>query len=303
MRIITRAEDMPLCALALGNFDGVHPAHVGIINACIENAKVNNLKSGVLIFENHTETVCKNKDIKLLTTLDEKLDIIDRLGVDFVFIKKFDEHIMKMNPENFFNFLINELNAKALFAGFDYSFGYMASGKADLLSELGEKNGIDVYICDEVDIDNEPISSTKIRELIKCGEVKKSKKYLNRFYEVSGKVVKGKQNGRKMGLPTANIDYHKEKLLPCDGVYSGYTVVDNKEYKSLINIGKNPTFDAVERTVESYITDFDGDIYGKNVTVGFYEKIRGEKKFGSMEELKKQIESDLEQVFKGSADG
>jgi len=293
MEIIKNAIEVTDCALALGNFDGVHQAHIKIIKSCVEYAKTHNLKSGVLLFENHTDTILKNTQIKLLTTHTEKLNEIEKTGVDFVFLCEFNEELMKTSPEDFFNFLINTLKAKALFAGFDYSFGYMAKGDSSLLRHLGKESGIKVSVCDEIDIENSPVSSTKIRELIKSGDIEKANLHLGRSYSLCGKVVRGKQNGRLLGFPTANIDYDKNKLIPPDGVYFGYTVINGKKLKSLINIGKNPTFNAEKRTVETHIIDYSNELYESLIRIEFEYKIRDEIKFNSIDELKEQINKDL----------
>ena len=296
MQIIKNPCDVPPCALALGNFDGLHIAHIKIINSCIAYSKSNNLKSGVLLFENHTANLCNNDKILLLTTLSEKLEILKDLRIDFVYIMPFDEGVMKMSPEEFFDFLVDTLKSKALFAGYDYTFGHKAMGNSHLLTDLSKEKNIYVNIIDKISLDNTSVSSTKIREFLSTGDIKKANEFLKRPYSLTGKVVPGKQNGRKMGLPTANVNSEDDKLLPQDGVYKGITIIDKKEYKSLINIGKNPTFNADKRTVESHILNFSDDIYNKEVTIKFLDKIRDEKKFSSIDELIKQINKDLEKI-------
>lgn len=299
MKIIRNLSDLNACSIALGNFDGVHIAHIRIIEKCREYAKNNGILSGVLLFENHTQTVLEDKTFKVLTPLSEKIEMIEELGVDFIFIKSFDEDTMKMKKGEFFQFLTVKMKAKALFAGYDYTFGYKASGDSKKLLELGEENGVYVEIIDEVDVSNKPISSTSIREMVKLGETEKVKKYLGRSYCVFGVVEKGKQNGTKMGIPTANLKYEDDKLLPPDGVYKGEFIINGNSYKSLINIGKNPTFDAEKRTLEVHIPDFNKNIYGEKVKVLFDEKIRDEIKFRTPRELTEQIKKDLEMLKKG----
>ncbi len=292
MKVITDFEKIENCALALGNFDGVHTAHKEIIKKCKDYAKENSLLSGVLLFDVHPRTLFK-KDLKLLTTTSEKYEMIEKLGVDFVVIKSFDESTMQMSPDEFFLFLTDKLKAKALFAGYDYTFGYKASGNSKTLIKMAEKLGVYVKILPQVSIDKEPVSSTKIRELITLGKTLEAQKYLGHMYFVSGKVEKGKQNGTKMGIPTANISFSKDKLMPSDGVYIGIFKIGEKKYKSLINVGKNPTFDAEKRTLEVHIPGFSGDIYQMDAQVFFDEKIRDEIKFNSPKQLVKQINEDL----------
>lgn len=298
IKIISEYEELNNCAVALGNFDGIHIAHSEIISKCKAYADEHNILSVVLLFENHTQTVLENKSFNLLTPMSEKIKIIEELGVDFVFVKSFDEDTMKMSTEEFFNFLIRKMKAVALFAGYDYTFGYKASGNSQRLLELGEKAGIHIEIIDEIDVSNKPISSTDIRELVRQGKIRDIKKYLGRNYGVFGVVERGKQNGTKMGIPTANLRYENDKLLPPDGVYSGAIILNKKRHRALINIGKNPTFKAKKRTLEVHIPNFCEDIYKAEAQVLFDRKIREEIKFNSPEELTAQIKKDLKVLEK-----
>ncbi len=292
MKTITAFSEMKDCALALGNFDGLHIAHRKIIEKCKGYAKENGILCGVLLFHRHTKAFFE-KNVKLLTTTEEKIQLIKELGIDFVFIKEFDEETMKMSSGEFFSFMTDKLNAKALFAGYDYTFGYKALGDSKTLLKLCEEKGIDTEIIPCVDVGGEPVSSTKIRELIKSGKTIEAQKYLGSMYVISGIVEKGKQNGTKMGIPTANVSFPEDKLIPPDGVYTGIFEVFEKKYKCLINVGKNPTFDAEKRTVEVHIPEFSGDLYNKPARVLFDRKIREEIKFNSSGELVEQINKDL----------
>ncbi len=296
MRIITDFREIGECAVCLGNFDGLHKAHIKIIDDCIEYARANGIFGGVLLFKNHTSTVCRGESCKLITTLEEKIEILEKTQIDFVFLIDFNEKFMKYTPDEFFNFLTDKIKATALFAGYDYRFGYKAQGDIKKLLELGKQNGVYVKVCDEISEDNEAVSSTRIRRLILDGDIKKANTLLNRPYSVLGRVEHGKKNGRKMGLPTANISYCSDKLLPPDGVYFGFTEIEERSYKSVINIGKNPTFNAKMRTIESHILGYDKEIYKMSVKVGFLEKIRDEIRFSSVDELTEQIKKDIEIV-------
>lgn len=295
MRVITDFNKIDRCALALGNFDGVHCAHKKIIEACRDYAKKEKISSGVLLFDIHPQIYLKN-DTKLLTTLDEKLKLTEEIGVDFVFVKAFDEETMKMSAEEFFSFLRDKLKTEALFAGYDYTFGYKASGNSEKLLNLCKKSKIYAKIFEKIEISEETVSSTMIRRLILEGKTEEAKKYLGHMYLVCGKVEKGKQNGVKMGIPTANVSFSNEKQMPSDGVYKGFFEVDKKRYKSLINVGKNPTFNAEKRTLEVHIPDFCRDIYEMDAIVYFDRKIRDEIKFNSPEELVTQIKKDLKSL-------
>lgn len=279
-------------AVALGDFDGLHIAHTAIIKNGIEYARQNGLKSGVLLFNENTKSVLEGADIKLITPNGEKIRLIDEMGADFVYIVNFDREFMKKTPEEFIEFLVNDLKIKAVFAGFDYKFGKNASGDALTLKKLGEDNGFFVGILPEMKVDDKTLSSSHIRQLIEDGNVSEASKYLGRDFSVSGTVEKGFQNGRKLGFPTANVSYDDTMLLPQNGVYAGYTFVDGKKYKSVINIGNNPTFGAKKVTIESHIIDFDGDIYGECIRVSFKERLRGDIKFNGIDELKERIAQD-----------
>lgn len=292
MKTITAFSEMKDCALALGNFDGLHIAHRKIIEKCKDYAKEKGILCGALLFDRHTKAFF-DKDVKLLTTTEEKIQLIKELGVDCVFIKEFDEETMKMSYGEFFSFLTDKLNAKALFVGYDYTFGYKALGDSKTLLKMCKEKNIDIEIIPRIDVGGESVSSTKIRELIKSGKTIEAQKYLGSMYVISGIVEKGKQNGTKMGIPTANVGFSEDKLIPSDGVYTGIFEVFEKKYKCLINIGKNPTFDAEKRTLEVHIPDFSGDLYNKPARVLFDRKIREEIKFNSSDELAEQINKDL----------
>lgn len=295
MRIIRNGEkDSVKKAVALGNFDGIHIAHTAVIKNCRKYAEENAMESSVFLFRNHTLNCIENRKVNLITDESEKLEILSELGVDSVYITDFDENIRKMTPEEFVKMLIDTLNPCAVFAGYDYRFGYKAEGDINTLIELGKEYGFDVVVTDEMKIKGEPVKSTKIRQLIADGEIYEANKYLGRPFSVTGKVVSGFQNGRTIGIPTANVEYSKCKLLPKNGVYMGYTTVRGKSFKSVINVGANPTIAAKKITVESHILDFNADIYGKTIKVEFIERIRDEITFKNLSELKEQIKKDIE---------
>lgn len=293
MRVLGKCDDM--CCMALGNFDGLHRAHMEVINACCKYAKEHSIKSGVLLFDRHTSDIF-GKKIRLLTTMEEKLAILEQTEVDFVHIMTFNEKTAALSGEDFIKYITENFSVKAFFAGYDYSFGKGAKGDIGLLRRYGESYGFETFVTERVAIDNITVSSTAIREFIKNGNVKEAKKFLGRNYFVSGEVIKGFGNGTKSLFPTANIKIDSEKFLPCDGVYAGVSVIDGKKYKSAVNVGKNPTFNARERTVESFLLDFNGEIYGKNIRVEFLERLRPDIKFETVDMLKRQIETDIQKV-------
>lgn len=283
------------CAIALGNFDGLHRAHMKIINSCVEYSRNAGMLSGVLLFDRHTSELFGN-GVKLLTTMEEKLEILEEAGVEFVYIMHFDEVVAKTESKKFIEKILADFKVDAFFVGYDYSFGKGAEGTAEILREYGEELGFKTFVTGCVKEKDRIISSTAVRELIEIGETEEASKLLGRRYFIKGKVLRGFGNGTKSLFPTANVEIKDNKFLPPDGVYKGITVIDGKRYKSAVNIGKNPTFNAKKRTVESFILDFDGEIYGEIIRVEFLEKIRSDKKFDSVEALKRQIESDIENV-------
>ena len=297
MEVIRNKVDYDGTVVALGNFDGLHVAHMTIIRNGIQYAKEHNLKSGVLLFDENTKGVTQGK-IELITPNEAKLELLEREKPDFVFMEKFDKEFMKKTPEEFVLYLVTNLHVRAVCVGYDYSFGFKAQGDVEMLKKFGEKYGFKVFVTDVIKIDGRVVASTYIRQVIKSGEMEEAERFLGRRYCIEGNVVKGLQNGRKMGIPTANVDYDINMALPKAGVYAGITYVSGKRLKSVINVGKNPTFGAEKLTVESHILDFDEDIYGEYIRVSFAKRLRGDIKFNSMEELKNQIQNDIEVTSK-----
>ncbi len=292
MEVIRTKVDYDGTVTALGNFDGLHVAHMTIIRNGIKYAKENDLKSGVLLFEKNTKTLTQG-GVELITPNEAKLELLEREKPDFVYMENFDKEFMQKSPEEFVKYLVENLKVKAVCVGYDYSFGYKAMGDVEMLKKFGEKYGFKVFVTDAIKIDGRIVSSTYIREVIKNGDMEEAERFLGRRYCIEGNVIHGLQNGRKMGIPTANVDYDINMALPKPGVYAGITYVDGRRLKSVINVGKNLTFDAKKLTVESHILDFDEDIYDKYIRVSFAKRLRGVIKFSSMEELKNQIHHDM----------
>ena len=293
MEIIRDKVNYDGTVVALGNFDGLHVAHMTIIRNGIRYANENGLKSGVLLFDENTKGITRGK-IELITTNELKLELLERENTDFIFMRRFDRDFMQKTPEEFAVYLVDTLRVKAVCVGYDYRFGYKAQGDVELLRSLGEKCGFKVLVTDAIKIDNRIVSSTYIRQAIKDGRVDEAERYLDRRYCIEGMVVKGFQNGRKMGIPTANVDYDINMALPKEGVYAGVTYVDGRRFKSVINVGRNLTFNAEKLTMETHILGFDEDIYGKYIRVSFAKRLRGVIKFDSIDELIKQIHNDME---------
>lgn len=284
-------------AIALGNFDGVHMGHCDLILRMIEDANKNNLKPALLVFDNHTKTVLTGEAPKTITSIEQKLKIFEELGVELIYKMKFDREIMKLLPEEFVrDILVLKLNVKSVVVGFDYRFGHKASGDSELLKELGKKYNLNVIILEPIYIDNELVSSTRIRNLLQEGDIIEANKLLGRNYSIKGKVVGGKKLGNTLGYPTANIEPIDNFVIPKHGVYSTNTIIDNKSYLSATSVGKNPTFEDEGLKIESHIIGFNEDIYGKDIELEFVEYLREEIKFENLEELKKKIQEDISKV-------
>lgn len=284
-------------AIALGNFDGVHRGHQKLLNRMISKGRELNLTSSVLVFENHTKEVVIGRKEDLLTSIEQRNQIIKELGVEVLFSLLFDKSIMSISPEDFVkNILLERLNVKAIFVGPDYRFGYKAQGDAQLLMELGEKYDIYVEIIEPLYIEEELVSSTRIRKLIKEANFNEAKLLLGRDYSIRGKIVPGKKLGRKLGFPTANIEPVTNYCLPKNGVYDTDTIVKSKVYRSASSIGFNPTFKESTLKIESHLLEFDGNLYGENIELIFYHYLRDELKFDDLESLTKQMSLDVMRV-------
>ncbi|MDQ3019468.1 MAG: bifunctional riboflavin kinase/FAD synthetase [Bacteroidota bacterium] len=286
--------------VTVGTFDGVHLGHLEIIEKLISIKKEKGLRSIVITFEPHPQVVLRNKtkDIKILSTLDEKLYIFKSLGIDIVYVINFTKGFSNTTAEEFYkNYLIDKIGLNDLVLGYDHMFGKNREGSFETLKILSQKYEFTVDKIDEFKIDGEHISSTVIRKLLdEDGNVRKVKRILGRYFSLEGEVVEGKKLGKDLGYPTANIEIFSEfKLIPKIGIYAVSIELDRKLHFGMMSIGKNPTVSSDDSIkLEVNIFDFDKDLYGKIITVNFIDYIRDEKKFESLEELKKQMSFDKE---------
>lgn len=283
-------------AIALGNFDGIHVAHKKLIEDMVEDAKKIGLKPGILLFHSHTRAILEGKSPSLLTSKEQKVKILKSLGVEIVYTIEFDENLMKLSPEEFVKkILIEKLNAKSVCVGFDYRFGFKASGNVDVLKSLGEEYGFKVIVIDPIYKDN-IVSSTGIRKLIKEGKIEDANEMLGRHYSIIGKVVDGNKMGNKLGFPTANLKVEDNYIIPKIGIYETNIIIDGDFYIGATSIGTNPTFGSNMIKIENHILDFQEDIYGKIIEVRFIRYLRGEIKFDNIEDLKEQINKDVKDI-------
>ncbi|MCI6153430.1 bifunctional riboflavin kinase/FAD synthetase [Fusobacterium perfoetens] len=283
--------------IALGTFDGIHRGHRVLINGAIEKARKNNGISVVYTFLNHPlEIVAPERVPKMINTIDEKLRLLEEMGVDYVVLQTFDKEYAKTTKEEFIDkFLIEYLGAKEIFVGFNYTFAEKGSGNVEYLREVASKKGIILNEIPAIEYKGKVLSSTLIRKLILDGKVEEANMYLGRPFFISGVVEHGKKLGRVLGFPTANLKI-VNKVYPPFGIFGGTVSIEgeNKKYNAVINIGRNPTLKPGELSVEVHILDFDREIYGRKIDVSIEKHLRDEKKFNSMEELRQGIKNDVE---------
>lgn len=288
-------------AVALGNFDGIHIGHEYLIRDTVLKAKKQGLKPAVLLFRNHTKTQVKgsNSSIYILTSNEQKLQILKELGIEIVYIIDFDNSIMTLTSKDFVeNIIIDKLNAKLVTVGFDYKFGYKALGDSNILKKLGQKQGFMVNIVDPIYLEDDIVSSTIIRNLIKEGNIKKANRFLGRNYTINGIVIKGENRGNKLGYPTANINPSNNYIIPREGVYETITIVNNKKYLGLTSVGYNLTFNGEDLKIENHILNFGSNIYNKIINIEFIDFVRENIKFKTCQKLIKQIENDIKYINK-----
>jgi len=281
--------------IALGSFDGLHIGHMSLINKTLELSKYNKVKSMVYTFNNHPLSIInKDKVPKLLIDNESKLNILDKIGIDIVNLVDFNIDYMKIAPEQFVINMLKFYNAAGIIVGFNYKFGYKNAGDVSLLEKLSKILNFELIVMDSVMYNNNVISSSRIRNLISDGNITEANRMLFQPFMLKGKVIKGKQLGRKLGFPTVNLQYNTEFILPATGVY--YTTIEYNGifYKGITSVGYNPTVEPIniKISIETYILDFNKNIYDENIKVYFIERMRDEIKFDRLEDLITQLEKD-----------
>lgn len=284
----------PSC-VALGFFDGFHLGHLKLVKEVISVAKKNDLKKGLLTFDVQPKSFLTNQSFKYLMSLEDKIELLKKYNFDYLFVLRFNEALAKLEPVEFIKEYIIEAKIKHVVCGFDFHFGNHGLGDSNLLIK-NSNNNYQVTIIEKLEYENHKISSSYLRELLNNGDVETVTKLLNRPYSVSGEVIYGRQNGHKIGFPTANIDV-KDYVLPQNGVYGAKVFIDDKVYLGMANLGFNPTFKTLSKvSLEVNIFDFDEDVYGKVITIAFIKKIRAEKKFESVNKLIEQLNKDKQYI-------
>ncbi|MCU0430602.1 MAG: bifunctional riboflavin kinase/FAD synthetase [Cytophagaceae bacterium] len=289
------------CVVTIGTFDGVHLAHQKIIRRVIAESQRLGIHAAVLTFWPHPRKVIAGElpVPALLTSLSEKCESLEALGLDRIIITPFTREFSELDPLTFISeILVNTLQTKKIIIGYDHRFGKDRKGNYDLLKQESNRMGFEVEEITQQSLDEFAISSTQIRTYLNAGEVHQASLLLGRPYSLKGLVVKGKQIGRTLGFPTANIQPEApDKLIPADGVYAVTVNHDHRYYAGMMNIGNRPTVDGTNKTIEVHLLNFDKDIYGESLQINFIQRIRDQRKFSGLEELKSQLILDKVQTL------
>ena len=292
--------DEKLC-LTIGNFDGIHKGHREIIKNLIQQTKKSNLKSAILSFTPHPKIYFNKQKNFMINSQSKKKEILKDLGLDYLIDLNFNDKFTQLSHNEFEDkILLEKLNSKRILIGKDFQYGNQRKGNIDTLKIFCEKNKIELEEIGLILNDNNSnkISSSAIRENLKSGKFELANKDLERNFSVAGKVIKGDQRGRTIGIPTANLEYPLNTITIPYGVYAVETLIEGNTYFGIVNFGIRPTFNKDKPIVEAYLFDFDNDIYGKNIEILFHKQIRQEKKFNDIKELLNQINIDIAEAKK-----
>lgn len=280
-------------------FDGVHLGHQAVIKHAVELARKISGTAIVLTFSNHPLTILSPSDAPLMIgTKNLRRKIISELGADILIELEFTKAFSKITAEGFLELLREKLSPAYLVTGMNYTFGRFGKGTCRMLMREGEKYNFKAEICSAVTVNKKVVSSTRIRELITAGDLIGANELLGREFIYSGVVVNGDKRGRRLGFPTANLEIEDNRAMLTNGVYIVRVSIGENNYNGIANIGDNPTFKVARRRLEVFIDDFSGDIYGEEIAVSFISKIREEKIFAGVEDLKRQLQTDLNELRK-----
>ncbi|KUO52276.1 MAG: hypothetical protein APF76_04370 [Desulfitibacter sp. BRH_c19] len=279
----------------LGNFDGVHLGHRELIQKSVEQSMNKKGKSIIYTFSPHPEQLLSPDSFSgYITSPNIKEQLLEECGIDILIYHPFSKEFSLKTPEEFIkDYLVRYLKPKKVFVGFNFSFGRGGKGNPAVLSELGKKYNFQTQVEPPVYLNQLPISSSRIRQCLEVGDINLAKSLLGYWPKLEGRVVSGDKMGRQLGFPTANLFINNDIILPKTGVYATYTTLDGEKYKSVTNIGFKPTFSAKSLSVEIHILNFTKNLYGENLQISFVQKLRDEKRFTNVNELKQQISFDV----------
>ena len=308
MRVHEELPDTPpdrSTILTIGVFDGVHRGHQHLLKRVVEEASREGMLSGVLTFVNHPRSVLvPDTCISYITSVEDRLTLLKEAGIDMVIPLHFDMELSRLRAHEFTGLLQERLRMAGLVMGYNFAMGYKREGTPETLATIGNEQGFFVNVVDAVSVEGGRVSSTVIRNSVTAGDVAGASELLGRPFSLCGKVVVGDGRGKTLGFPTANLDYSEDRLVPGNGVYATWACVGDDRYMAATNVGVRPTFGENERIVEAFLLDFDGDLYGKDITLEFVGRLRDELRFESAEALVTQMHVDVEQAretLKGSA--
>ncbi len=297
MKIIkSLAEIKKNVVLTIGNFDGVHSGHRYFLEQIKQRALKDDCLLAVMTFVPHPRQILAPSNDFLINTYDERRMLLKDLGVDYLYEINFTRDFSTLSPLDFLNqYIDSNSRIKDIFIGHDFAFGAKKSGNHELMSKYCQEKGIGFFLGEEYQLKGKNVSSTTIRQSLKDGDMHLARDLLSRDFFMSGRIIKGFGRGRKIGFPTANLQYAEDRIIPREGVYVTKTFCDGAYYISVTNIGKNPTFEGVEKiSIETHILDFSRDIYGEEIRIHFTEFMRGEVRFHSINELIEQIRKDTQ---------
>ncbi|WP_437370331.1 bifunctional riboflavin kinase/FAD synthetase [Maribacter litoralis] len=297
VRNISKYKEEHPTVMTIGTFDGVHIGHLKILNKIINHAKSTELKSSVLTFFPHPRMVLqKDANIKLLNTIEEKINILERLGLDVLIIHPFTKEFSRLTATEFVrDILVNTLNTKKVIIGYDHRFGRNRTANINDLVTFGNTYDFSVDEIPAQEIDDVSVSSTKIRKALEDGDIETANNYLGYDYMLTGTIIKGKGIGKQLGYPTANLSIAEDyKLVPKNGAYVVNSVINGKTVYGMMNIGFNPTVNGTKKSIEVNFFNFDADLYNLKIQVNILVRLRDEHKFESVDALKTQLAKDKE---------
>ncbi|MDR7417584.1 MAG: bifunctional riboflavin kinase/FAD synthetase [Armatimonadota bacterium] len=290
-------------ALALGTFDGVHRGHRAILDALLAASRQMGGQAVVVTFDPHpVAVVAPPREPFLLSTLEERVALFERTGIDVLVVVPFEPRVRAMRARAWLDLLAAHMPLARVYASSTHAFGLNREGTPQFLEDWGAERGIGVTVIPPVRDGNAIISSSAIRERLRAGDVQTAAEWLGRWYSVRGEVVAGDGRGRQLGVPTANVRFPPEKLVPGRGVYAAYASAGGRSYPAAVNVGTRPTFGQGIVAVEAHLLDVDLDLYGQAITVEFVRRLRDEHRFPTLEALRQQIDADIAEVRRVLAD-